>query len=121
MIISERIFFVMNEKKMTQAELSRRTGISVKNISDWKRKKTNPNAESLLAICKALDITPNQLLTGKGIDPDYKLSADDYEVTGNDIKILKQMHSLSDEQFKRLMTYMKALQKLEAMERMVEE
>ena len=55
------------------------------------------------------------------IDPEYKEADMDYEVTRSDIKILKQIHSLGDEQYKRLMTYMKALQKLEQMESMVEE
>ncbi len=68
-----------------------------------------------------LDITPEQLLTGKGIDPEYKDADMDYEVTKADIRILKQIHSLGDEQYKRLMAYMKALQKLEQMENMVEE
>ena len=53
-----------------------------------------------------------QLLTGKGIDPEYKDADMDYEVTRADIKILKQIHSLGDEQYKRLMAYIKALQKL---------
>ena len=105
MIISERIFYVMEQKKITQLELSRRTG----------------KADCLLSICDALDITPEQLLTGKGIDPDYKDTDMDYEVTRTDIKILKQIHSLGDEQYKRLMAYMKALQKLEQMESIVEE
>ena len=42
MIISERIFYVMEQKNITQLELSRRTGIATSNISDWK--KTNPEA-----------------------------------------------------------------------------
>ena len=121
MIISERIFYVMEQKKITQLELSRRTGIATSNISDWKKKKTNPKADCLLSICDALDITPEQLLTGKGIDPEYKDSHMDYEVTRADIRILKQIHSLGDEQYKRLMAYMKALQKLEQMESIVEE
>jgi len=100
---------------MSQLELSRRTGIATSNISDWKKKKTNPKADCLLSICDALDITPEQLLTGKGIDPEYKDADMDYEVTRSDIKILKQIHSLEDEQYKRLMAYMKALQKLEQM------
>ena len=74
-----------------------------------------------LCLCDALDITPEQLLTGKGIDPEYKDADMDYEVTRSDIKILKQIHSLGDDQYKRLMAYMKALQKLEQMESMVEE
>ena len=81
----------------------------------------NPKADCLLSICDALDITPEQLLTGKGIDPEYKDADMDYEVTRSDIKILKQIHSLGDDQYKRLMAYMKALQKLEQMESMVEE
>ena len=72
MIISERIFYIMEQKNMSQLELSRRTGIATSNISDWKKKKTNPKADCLLSICDALDITPEQLLTGKGIDPEYK-------------------------------------------------
>ena len=44
MIISERIFCVMEQKNITQLELSRRTGIATSNISDWKKKKTNPKA-----------------------------------------------------------------------------
>ena len=119
MIISERIFYVMEQKNITQLELSRRTGIATSNISDWK--KTNPKTDCLLSICDALDITPEQFLTGKGIDPEYKDSDMDYEVTRSDIKILKQIHSLGDAQYKRLMAYMKVLQKLEEMESIVEE
>ena len=121
MIISERIFYMMEKKTMTQLELSKRTGIATSNISDWKKKKTNPKADCLLSICDALEITPEQLLTGNGIDPEYKDEHANYEVTRSDIKILKQIHSLGDEQYKRLMAYMKALQKLEQMENMVEE
>ena len=110
---------MMEKKNMTQLELSKRTGIATSNISDWKKKKTNPKADCLLSICDALEITPEQLLTGKGIDPE---GADmDYEVTRADIRILKQIHSLGDEQYKRLMAYMKALQKLEQMESIVED
>ena len=121
MIISERICYVMEQKNITQLELSRRTGIATSNISDWKKKKTNPKADCLLSICDALEITPDQLLTGKEIDPEYKDADMDYEVTKADIRILKQIHSLGDEQYKRLMAYMKALQKLEQMERIVED
>ena len=121
MIISERIFYMMEKKNMTQLELSKRTGIATSNISDWKKKKTNPKADCLLSICDALEITPEQLLTENGIDPEYKDEHANYEVTRSDIKILKQIHSLGDEQYKRLMAYMKALQKLEQMEGIVED
>ena len=75
----------------------------------------------MLSMCDALYITPEQLLTRKGIDPEYKDEDMDYEVTRADIKILKQIHSLGDEQYKRLVAYIKALQKLEQMESIVED
>ena len=75
----------------------------------------------MLSICDALYITSEQLLTWKEIDPEYKDADMDYEVTSADIKILKQIHSLGDEQYKRLMEYIKALQKLEQMESIVED
>ena len=37
------------------------------------------------------------------------------------MKLLKQIHNLGDVQYKRLIVYVKALQKLEAMESIVEE
>lgn len=121
MIISERIFYVMEQKKMTQLELSRRTGIATSNISDWKKKKTNPNADCLVSICDSLDITPEQLLTGKGIDPECEVTEIDYEVTRSDIQLLKQIHSLGDKQYQRLIDYMMLLQKMEQMENVVED
>ena len=73
MIISERIFYMMEKKNMTQLELSKRTGIATSNISDWKKKKTNPKADCLLSICDALEITPEQLLTGKELIQNTKM------------------------------------------------
>ena len=68
MIISERIFKILKDKNMTQMEFAKRAGFSNSAISDWKRKKTNPSAEKIMDICYALDVTPEQLLTGVGID-----------------------------------------------------
>ena len=62
MIISEKMFQIMKEKGITQAELARRTGISTKTISDWRQKKTNPGADKIMCISKALEITPEVLL-----------------------------------------------------------
>ena len=81
-------------------------------MSYFKDYKTVVNDESLRGFLKTRE---------KGIDPEYKDEDANYEVTRSDIKILKQIHSLGDAQYKRLMAYMKALQKLEQMENMVEE
>lgn len=64
MTISEKIFDILEKKEMSQKEFSEKAGISQSTISDWKRKKTNPAADKIMAVCDALQITPLQLLGG---------------------------------------------------------
>ena len=64
MQIGERIYKYLEEKGMSQAEFVSRTGISQSTVSDWKIKKNNPSADKIMVICKALDISPYELLTG---------------------------------------------------------
>ena len=65
MIISERIIKVLKERNMTQAEFAKQVGISTSTISEWKKRKTNPTVDKIMDICNVLQITPDQLLTGK--------------------------------------------------------
>lgn len=64
MTIRDRIFDKLAELNMTQKEFAKRTGIPETTISDWKKKKTNPTSEKILIICKALNVTPEWLLSG---------------------------------------------------------
>jgi hypothetical protein len=74
-------------------------------------------------ICMVLEVTPEQLLTGKGIDDDYveykskKVKAE-LEISKADIRIIENIHSMKDAQRKRLMKYMEALKQIEALEDM---
>ena len=52
MNIYEKIFARLEELHMSQIELSRRTGIATSTISDWRKKKINPQADKLVSICK---------------------------------------------------------------------
>ena len=54
----------MDKKGITQAELSKGTGIHAGSISDWKRKGTNPSADKIYVICRFLNITTDYLLAG---------------------------------------------------------
>lgn len=47
---------------MSQVELSRRTGIATSTISDWRKKGINPQADKLVSICRALDMSLVDLL-----------------------------------------------------------
>ena len=58
----EKIFARLEEINMSQIELSRRTGIATSTISDWRKKQINPQADKLVAICKALDMSLVDLL-----------------------------------------------------------
>ena len=62
MKIYEKIFARLEELHMSQMELSRRTGIATSTISDWRKKQINPQADKLVSICKALDMTLVELL-----------------------------------------------------------
>lgn len=46
MNIYEKIFNRLTELHMSQIELSRRTGIATSTISDWRKKKINPQADN---------------------------------------------------------------------------
>ena len=70
MLISERIFKILKDQNMSQNAFAKKAGLAGSTISDWKTKKTNPSADKIMDICGALNVTPEQLLTGKGIDED---------------------------------------------------
>ena len=66
--VYEKIFARLDELSMSQSELSRRTGISTSTINDWKKKKINPQADKLVVICKALDMSLAELLGDDGTE-----------------------------------------------------
>ena len=123
MIISERIFQILKDKNMSQNSFAKQVGLASSTISDWKRKKTNPSADKIMDICRVLRVTPEQLLTGKGIDEDFvecksKKVKMEVEISKDDIRILKDIHTMKNEQRKRLMKYIEALKQIEALEDM---
>ena len=109
MIISERIFKILEEKKISQKEFSQRTGIAQSTISDWKRKKTNPAADKIMVICDVLRITPHELLTGTKGGGRRQI---DYVIVDKDSKdymVLEQFHALSAMDKGRILGYLKAM------------
>ena len=76
MTVGQRIFYLLEEKKMTQVEFSKRTGIATTTISDWRKKNTNPGSEKIMQICAALEVTPEFLLSGVCEDSDRGKAVD---------------------------------------------
>lgn len=118
MTISERILKVLKDRNMTQAEFAKQVGIATSTISEWKKRKTNPTANKIMDICNVLQITPEQLLTGKGIEDEENITVTSREscFTPYDIQLVQDYHGLKEEQQKRLMAYMEALKKIQSLE-----
>ena len=118
MTISERILKVLKDRNMTQVEFAKQVGIATSTISEWKKKKTNPAADKIMNICNVLQITPEQLLTGKGIEDEENITVTSREscFTPYDIQLVQDYHGLKEEQQKRLMAYMEALKKIQSLE-----
>ena len=76
MNIYEKIFVRLEELHMSQIELSRQTGIATSTISDWRKKKINPQSDKLVAICKALDMSLVELLCDEEDKKNEGLTAD---------------------------------------------
>ena len=111
MTISQRIFRILEERKMTQKEFSEKTGIPQSTISDWRKKNTNPASDKILIICDTLRMNPYELLSGvreegersKGLK--YRIVAD-----ASEEGFLLQMYDQLDQRGRdRLMGYVEAL------------
>ena len=113
MNIYEKIFARLEELHMSQIELSRRTGIATSTISDWRKKKINPQADKLVSICKALDMSLVDLLCDE--EEVKSTTGSDFIVDGQHII---EIFSESDPQTKRrLLRYFELLEICEEINR----
>lgn len=122
MIISERIFKILEDRNMSQSAFAKQVGLAGSTVSDWKTKKTNPSADKIMDICMVLEVTPEQLLTGKGIDVDYvdneaTKTKGEQQISKTDIRIIEDIRAMKGAQRKRLMKYIEVLKQLEELEK----
>lgn len=110
MKVYEKIFARLDELSMSQSELSRRTGISTSTINDWKKKKINPQADKLVAICRALDMSLAELLG----DDETENSSVDYSA---EERYLIECYRRSDNHVrKHMLRYMELIDKTDTKE-----
>ena len=108
MTINEKIFKILDEIHMSQAEFARRTGIPVTTVSDWKHTNHVPAADKIMPICKVLGITPEELLMDEEVPP---VKVQDYVLQHGDVQLLTEYHDFTYAQQKRLRSYMKRIMK----------
>lgn len=108
----------VEEKNITQAEFAKRVGIATSTVSEWKKKKTNPSADKIMDICVALDVAPDVLLTGRGIDEEkgFAEAERNDRMTPVDWQLIEDFHGMKEEQKRRLLKYMETLKQLEKLE-----
>ena len=111
MTISERIFERLKQLSMTQKEFAKKAGIQESTISEWKKNKTNPSSDKILAICKALDVTPEWLLSG--VDPAASRSKNQryyaVDIETDSGILISKFNNLDKSQRDRILGYVEAV------------
>lgn len=119
MLISERICQYMKEKRISQLEFAKRTGISQSTVSDWKRKGTNPSADKIMIICEVLGVTPYDLLLGtenhkmKEYTPYKDVDCVIIDKQSKEYALVESYRGMDKGMQKRLESYMKAMKDTE--------
>ena len=70
MTINERVFHILEEKKLKQSDLANYLGLSTGQITAWKKRGTTPPGEYFINICKFLNISIYELLDA---EPDCEI------------------------------------------------
>ena len=60
------------ELKITQTQLAEKAQLSVVHVSHIETRKVSMSLDSLLAICSALEVTPNDILLGEYVIPNLR-------------------------------------------------
>ncbi len=91
--------FIADRRKkqnLTQMELAEKLNITDRAVSKWERGKSLPDASVMLELCKLLNISVNELLTGENLEmKDYNEQAE---------KNLLEMKKQKEQADKRLLT-----------------
>lgn len=113
MTIRDKVFYKLDELNMTQKEFSVLTGIAESTISDWRKKRTNPTAEKIMIICKALNVTPEWLLSDVEPEGNRGNPRDWYaiEASTDSGQLITIFNSLDKSAQERLLGYAEALKK----------
>lgn len=81
--IAERIELILGQRHITKSELAKNTDISTGNLGDWKRGKSAPGANALIAISKYLEVSLDWLLS-------------ENDVSFEEVKEMKQAYFFTD-------------------------
>lgn len=100
--VGEKLFSFRKSKGFTQAEVAEKAGLSDRTYADIERGSVNMRVDTLLKICDALNITPDEILTK---------NADDIEIEkGNLMMIFDELPEQNKKiALKLLSVYLKSI------------
>ena len=74
--VGKRISLIRKNRRMTQEQLAEKAELSNIYISHIENSRSIPSLETLMKLCSALDITPDEVLLGTKQDMDNYLQSD---------------------------------------------
>ena len=94
MNVTQRIFAIATEKRITLTELAEKIGISYGTVASWKRRGTPPPADKITAIAQALGVPVSSLIDNTDFDVSQQyrkeIDADAIIITDKNEKLLIQ-------------------------------
>ncbi len=75
MTINSRLFDLLTQKGLKQADLAKHLNVSQNVVTNWKQRGNNPPAEYIIPICDFLGISVHVLLGTSSNDFDSKILA----------------------------------------------
>lgn len=107
---SEIIIEILEQKDISQSELSKRTGIPTSTISDWKRKGNIPTADKIGLVCEALHVQPEDIIgKANGTEENRRVVYKNEPLWD----FISLYDLLEDEQKNRLLKYVMTILKVE--------
>ena len=93
MKIQERIKQIRLEKRLTQKELAKKMGVTTAAISSWEVGRTSPTADSIVLLCKGLDVSADQLL---GVGGHEKAQKAIFSASDDEIQMIRSFRFLDE-------------------------
>ena len=108
MTITERMFIILKDKKLSQKDFSAYIDVNEKTVSAWKKNNSLPPADKLEIISNYLDVSLEYLITGKEKSSFSEFSDNELEMIllfkclnltqqGKIIERTKMMHEAEEE------------------------
>lgn len=76
MAVGKRIASIRKSQGITQEQLAEKTDLSIVYISHIENSRSIPSLETLMKICSALEVTPDEILLGTKQDMENYLQSD---------------------------------------------